>query len=111
MGTFTYGQAAVTATFDDRMLAHLRAVITAKLRRSESFLFTWDSERNGGTAQVSVWMHPAVAISFDLDASATTPLNLDWLAVLAEAANPSSGLGPHREPHQYATKNALYSGL
>lgn len=104
MGTFTYGQAAIETTFDDRMLAHLRAVIVTKLRRSEPFLFTWTSENDGAATQRSVWMHPAVAMSFDLESAAAAPLNREWLALLTEAANSGAGLSPHSEPGQAQTK-------
>lgn len=104
MGTLIYGQTAVKATFEDRMLAHLRAVIVNKLRRGESFLFTWTSETKGFKEQHSAWMHPAVALSFTLDAASAAPLNQEWLALLAEAANSTSGLGPHREPNTTPVK-------
>lgn len=38
-------------TFPDRLLAHLQPVFTAKMRRGERFLFTWDDPvTNGGQA-------------------------------------------------------------
>ena len=47
MGTMTYDSKLV-ATFDDRVLAHLQVVIWAKLRRGESFSFTWTDSQRGG---------------------------------------------------------------
>lgn len=63
MGTFTYGPTTTGVAFDDRLLAHVRAVTVTKLRRGESFLFTWLTDAEPVT-QHSVWMHPAVAMTF-----------------------------------------------
>ena len=40
MGTLTY-DSKLSASFDDRVLAHLQIVIWAKIRRGEPFSFTW----------------------------------------------------------------------
>ena len=40
MGKLTY-DSTLTVDFDDRVLAHLQLVIGAKLRRAESFYFSW----------------------------------------------------------------------
>lgn len=41
MGTLFYGDNRFAIGIDDRSLAHLQLVILAKLRRDESFSFTW----------------------------------------------------------------------
>ena len=41
MGTFVYGSGALRVEFDDRVLAHLQAVIGVKIRRNERFFFSW----------------------------------------------------------------------
>jgi len=97
LATFTYGPAGQAVTIDDRTLAHLRAVIVAKFRRSESFLFTWMADADAVT-QHSVWMHPAISVSFDLDTAAVRPLNPAWLDILTKAANSGPGLTPLPEP-------------
>ncbi|KFF58097.1 ATP-dependent DNA ligase, partial [Cryobacterium sp. MLB-32] len=40
MGKLTY-DSSLTADFDDRVLAHIQLVIGTKLRRGESFYFSW----------------------------------------------------------------------
>ena len=51
MGRFTYGP-KITVDFDDRVLAHLQTVIAAKIRRGESFMFTWiDDDSTGAVAR------------------------------------------------------------
>lgn len=57
MGKLIYdGEVAVT--FDDRLLAHLQAVIGAKLRRSESFYFTWKDSVQTGGGRTTIWLGP-----------------------------------------------------
>jgi len=99
MGTFIYGPNTLEVEFDDRLLAHLRAVIVSKLRRSECFLFTWTEEVDEtSNRQRSLWLHPAVAMSFTIESAHALPLNKAWVAALAVAANSNSGLTPRPEP-------------
>ncbi len=50
MGKFIY-DGNIKVDFEDRLLAHLQAVIMAKVRRGESFPFTWkDDISTGGGA-------------------------------------------------------------
>jgi hypothetical protein len=55
----TYGWETERFEFDDRVLAHLRVVIVTKLRRRESFTFTWNLPAMSGSGRVSLWMDPA----------------------------------------------------
>lgn len=55
MGTLFYGNRGIHVTFDDRALMHLQIVITAKLRRKESFLFTWTDSTDVGSGRGSMW--------------------------------------------------------
>lgn len=74
--------------FDDRVLAHLRSVIFGKLSLQESFVFTW----NDSGAQRSIWMHPAMALQFEFDSTASHDINRDWLEALIALANSAGGL-------------------
>lgn len=98
MGTFTYGATNLEVAFDDRLLAHLRAVMATKLRRGECFLFTWTLDVGDVASERSVWVHPAIALTFELSSSAARPLNPHWLEDLTRAANSSFGLTPRPEP-------------
>lgn len=98
MGTFICGQPHVCGAFDDRLLAHLRAVMTAKLRRGESFLFTWTDDTRGHDVTQSLWMHPAVGMQFVFEGTQPQPLNRAWLEALAASANSASGLTTVPEP-------------
>ena len=102
MATFTYGTPGVDYQFDDRLLAHLRAVIVSKVRRSESFLFTWIDQTRPGEIQQSLWIHPAASMKFTIKDSASKPLNRAWLDVLTESSNSGFGLTLQSEPEPTA---------
>ena len=59
MGKFIY-DAIVKVDFEDRLLAHLQLVIGAKMRRGESFHFTWKDDPSIGDGRTTVWIHPRV---------------------------------------------------
>lgn len=106
MGHLIYG-VAPAINIDDRALQHLRAVIVTKLRRDESFMFTWGSEPDthgddaleGNEGQHgSVWISRASSLYFSFDAPPASDLNRRWLTVLNEAANSATGLRVIPEP-------------
>jgi hypothetical protein len=96
MGTLRYGEARVGVPIDDRALAHLKVVIIAKLRRDESFAFSWQLPEGQGRA--TAWLHPAIPLMFEFDGSRAPALNKDWLEELAVAANSNTGLSLTPEP-------------
>ena len=83
-----------TLMIDDRVLAHLQVVIINKLRRRESFTFTW---RQGGHDAVC-WMAPAIALEFVYWSDDHPPLNRKWLETLAGEASANAGLRVVPEP-------------
>ena len=98
MGKFIYGTPSVSVDFDDRVLAHLRAVIVAKLRRNESFTFSWDYEGAAGEGHSSVWLNPGIAVQFDFSNGRAPRLNKLWLDELVQLANTPAGLRIVPEP-------------
>lgn len=105
MGLMIYGNApAIEVT--DRALRHLQAVIIAKLRRNESFSFSWDNEPDVGDDQAlekpgrhgSVWISKSSLLYFSYDTAQTAPLDTAWLDVLMHAANSPGGLRVLPEP-------------
>jgi len=98
MGKFIYGSTSREVAFEDRLLAHLRAVMAAKLRRGECFLFSWILEADEHATEQSVWVHPAIAMGFEIQCGTAKPLNAKWLEDLTRAANSNSGLTPRPEP-------------
>lgn len=79
-------------TLDDRLLEHLRFVVTQKLRRSEPFLLTWSYPADQGSGRRSVWIHEGSMIQFRFAKPLAAPLNPAWLKVLLEGAHSVRGL-------------------
>lgn len=98
MGQFVYGSAPVLVDFDDRVLAHLRVVIASKLRRSESFLFTWEYSSAKGSGHSSVWLHPAIPLQFIFTDEKEPAVNRQWLEDLVRSSNSPGGLRVVPEP-------------
>ena len=96
MGRLTFATALV-ADFDDRVLAHLQVTIAAKLRRGESFTFTWREDGDRGGRNV-VWVHPAHVLAFRYLGSTPPTINRAWIELLTEAANSAGGLRALPEP-------------
>ena len=102
MGSFTYGPWSTVVAFDDRLLAHLRVVILAKLRRSESFAFSWNYGLSSGSGSSSVWLNPAIPIQFDFLGSKEPRINRYWVDELMKLANSPGGLRVVTEPTEPA---------
>ena len=84
MGTLFYGADRTAIRVDDRILAHLRVVITAKMRRGEGFLISWSDSLSIGDGRSSVWIHPACDLHYKFDGGSAPKLDpglLDQLNV------------------------------
>ncbi|MCU1405500.1 MAG: ATP-dependent ligase [Glaciihabitans sp.] len=97
MGSLTY-DSDLTADFDDRMLAHLQLVIGAKLRRGESFFFCWKNDMPTGGGQTTIWLHPALAMTYTYLGSKMPMINRAWIEALTVSANSPGGLHLLAEP-------------
>ncbi len=100
MGKFIYGTPSVTIEFDDRVLAHVKVVISTKLRRGESFLFNWEPAEESDASLCSVWLHPAIPIQFEFFGNREPRINRAWLEDLIRTANSNSGLRVTPEPDE-----------
>ncbi|MEO5921318.1 MAG: ATP-dependent DNA ligase, partial [Pseudolysinimonas sp.] len=60
---------------DDRVLAHLKVVITGKLRRGEPFLLSWNEKVDTGGGRGSLWMHPGCDLVYRFDGSRSPELD------------------------------------
>ena len=100
MGKLIYGSQDAEFEFDDRLLAHLRVVIVTKLRRHESFTFTWDYPSSHGSGRMSLWMHPSIPLGFRFFGSREPQLNRAWIESLSAIAGSTVGLVPLPEPTQ-----------
>ncbi|RUR03580.1 hypothetical protein [Labedella endophytica] len=79
-------------TLDDRLLEHVRFVVTQKLRRNESFLLTWSYPAHQGSGRRSVWIHDGSMLQFRFAKESKAPLNPEWLKALLEASHSVRGL-------------------
>ena len=96
MGTFYYGgghgDSPVGFDLDDALLAHLKQVIVAKLRRHESFIVTLPALEHGREVREALWMNPAVPMRFVIDEVESLPLDHDRLAAMMSQANTINGI-------------------
>jgi hypothetical protein len=90
VGTLYYGAARTPIRIDDRVLAHLRAVVTAKMRRGEGFLLSWTDSAEVGHGRSSVWVHPVCDLHYKFDGGTAPKLDQAML----EAMNVDS-IQPH----------------
>lgn len=105
MGRFIY-EGSVKTEIEDRALAHLQLVITAKLRRGEPFSFTWREEMSVGGGRTVVWIHPASSLAFKYDSGRQPSVNRAWIEALAFTTNAPGGLYLVSEPTGSATEDA-----
>ena len=91
MGKLHYDSNA-TFELDDRLLAHLQAVIGMKLRRNESFFLSWEIPSGEGGGRNAIWIDNGVPIRFRYDGSRPPRINREWAETLAISANTNNGL-------------------
>lgn len=75
VGTLFYGSDRLPIRIDDRVLAHLKAVVTAKMRRGEGFLISWTDSADVGHGRSSVWVHPACDLHYKFDGGTAPKLD------------------------------------
>jgi hypothetical protein len=108
VGKFMY-ETLVKVDFEDRLLLHLQTVIGAKLRRGESFNFTWKDDSSIGDGRTTVWINPRCALVYKYYGSRRPNLNRAWIEALAYTANSPAGL--HVVPEPPESTVAEESGL
>ncbi|MBN9153681.1 MAG: ATP-dependent DNA ligase [Microbacterium sp.] len=101
MGKFVYN-GNVKVEFEDRLLAHLQVAIVNKLRRGESFQFTWRDDSSTGGGRTSIWVNPQSSLIYKFYGSRPPALNPAWLEALAFVANSPAGLHVVPEPEDAA---------
>lgn len=91
MGVLIYGHGS-EYEFDDRVLAHVKVVVSAKFRRQESFLLSWSNDRDAGSGRVSLWLSPSIPLQFRFYGSRLPQLNPNWIEALFDLAHTPRGL-------------------
>ncbi|WP_395244478.1 ATP-dependent DNA ligase [Agromyces sp. MMS24-K17] len=97
MGILTWNSIR-TVEIEDRALAHLRSVAFSKLRRGESFSFSWENPVERGSGRNSLWFSPDIPIVFEFFSGREVRLNPLWIRELTKAANSPGGLVLVPEP-------------
>ena len=99
MGKLLYGDSDIEIEFDDRALTHLQIVIGSKLRRGESFFFSWKDDPAIGDGRSSIWLDKSIPLYFKFFGGKTPTLNREWLEILTSSANSGQGLIFSEEPN------------
>jgi hypothetical protein len=97
MGKLLY-ESHIKVDFEDRLLAHLQTVIGAKMRRGESFHFTWKDDLTIGDGRTTVWIHPQCSMVYKFYGSRRPEINPAWVTALMYMANSPPGLHIVPEP-------------
>ena len=92
MGTIFYGGSATPIDMEDRVLAHLKVVISTKLRRSESFTLSWRHPDDQPRGRSTIWLHPSIPLRFVFDDPEPAELSRQWIEDLARSANSAGGI-------------------
>jgi hypothetical protein len=90
MGQLFYGTTPAGIEMPDRLLAHLKVVISTKLRRSESFTLSW--RHADGDGRTTIWLQPSIALRFVFSSAEPELLDSETLRTLADQAHSSGGL-------------------
>ena len=98
MGKLLYGTSGTEIEFDDRTLTHLQIVIAAKLRRKESFFFSWKDDPAVGDGRSSIWLDASIPLYFKFAGGRVPSINREWLETLTASSNGSGGLQFTEEP-------------
>lgn len=104
MGKLLYGDASMEIEFGDRFLTHLQIVIGAKLRRKESFFFSWRDDLSVGDGRSTIWLDPSIPMYFKFYGSKVPEINREWIDLLAQSSNSARGLEFLPEPGAMTAK-------
>jgi hypothetical protein len=98
MGKMIYGDSDIEIEFDDRSLTHVQVVIGSKLRRGESFFFSWKDDPAIGDGRSSIWLDRSIPLYFKYFGGKNPTINREWLGILSDSANSGQGLVFTTEP-------------
>ncbi|WP_374946045.1 ATP-dependent DNA ligase [Agreia sp.] len=98
MGKLIYARSELEIDIADRALLHLQLVIGAKLRRRESFFFSWKEDVAVGSGRSSIWLTPALPLYFRFTSANPGPVNREWMELLTASSNSGRGLVYTEEP-------------
>ncbi|MBF4461362.1 MULTISPECIES: hypothetical protein [unclassified Rathayibacter] len=100
MGRLIYGPQSLEIDFEDRLLAHLKVAMFAKMRRNESFSLSWSEPETSGYGRSSVWVHPTTPLHFRFYGSKRPSLNRAWIEQFIAGANNTGEMTVVPEPEE-----------
>ena len=92
MGDLYYGAGRTRVHMDDRTLAHVAAIVTAKQRRNEPFLLSWLDADAIGDGRSAVWLHQSCDLHYKYDAHEAIELDRTLLEQMSRASSSALGL-------------------
>ncbi|NYE19023.1 hypothetical protein [Microbacterium immunditiarum] len=92
MGHLYYGTSTEPIEIPDSLLAHLKVVITTKLRRSESFTLAWRHEGITQPGRSAIWLQHSIPLRFVFESPEPEQLRASALQEFVNQANSSAGL-------------------
>ena len=72
MAVLVYGAEGIPIHIPEQLLAHVKVVVTTKLRRHESFMMSW--RHVDGSGRSSIWLEPSIPLMFMFDSVEEPPL-------------------------------------
>lgn len=109
MGMLFYGSADSPVHIEDVLLAHLKVVMTTKLRRSESFTVAWRHDAQSPAGRTTLWISPSIPLRFLFDSAEPCALDPQRIRDLADEVSRTGALTlpPLRTPGSDATQHLL----
>jgi hypothetical protein len=93
VGKLTYGAIQREVAIEDRLLAHVEAVVLARLRRNNAFAIRWtDTVEDSPIGRRTIWIHQSTDLFFEYDTSDEIELDRGLLDQLAQAADSNAGI-------------------
>src|SRR5690348_15466068 len=92
VGTLYYGNSSEPIEVPERLLAHIKVVVTAKLRRNERFTVSWTHPDGMTRGRSTIWMDPSIPLRFVFDSAEAEVLDPALLRELANEAASARGL-------------------
>lgn len=92
MGRLRYDGTSDPILIEDETLAHLKIVISTKLRRQESFMMTWLPIGDGPDRRATVWIHPAIPLQFGYDSAEPPRVDAKLIAEMMRSLNATGEL-------------------
>lgn len=90
MAELAYGAEGTPIYIPEHLLAHVKLIVTTKLRRNESFMMSW--RHADGSGRSSVWLDPSIPLRFTFESADEPRIDHALLARLAAEASSNAGL-------------------